>query len=475
MVTQAPKRTAVLAALAFTLSCIGLIVFVWTQFGGTIPFAPKGYEISAQFREAGQLVPGADVRVSGVTVGKVESVANRGVNSLVTMEIQSQYAPLPIDTRAILRVKTLLGEGYVELSAGNRAGRSFPDGARIPTGHVAATQSLDQVLGAFNKPTQRNFEALLTGTSSALSGQGQDLNNALGNLDPTVTELTAMVGVLNQQQTSVRQVISGGATVLGTLGRRGAELQTLIRAGNEVLSSTAGRNRGLSATVDALPPFLSRLRATLHTLNGTLGLAKPSLDALAPVAPLLTPALRGLIDLSGPAVKLLHEAPSLIDAADQALPAITRFMRAFKPAIDNILPAARELTPVISFVAQYRNELVTAMADLAASLEATAPAHTPSGSASYIRAISMISNESFYGQSVREPTNRNNTYFSPSELTNVGRGGLLSATCANTGNKAQVPILGQNVPCRVQPGFNWGSGVASGYFPRLTRAPLPSK
>jgi hypothetical protein len=30
MVTQAPKRSAVIAALAFTLSCIGLMVFVWT-------------------------------------------------------------------------------------------------------------------------------------------------------------------------------------------------------------------------------------------------------------------------------------------------------------------------------------------------------------------------------------------------------------------------------------------------------------
>lgn len=475
MVTQAPKRSAVLAALAFTLSCIGLIVFVWTQFGGTIPFAAKGYEISAQFREAGQLVPGADVRISGVTVGKVESVSNRGVNSVVTMEIQPQYAPLPVNTRAILRVKTLLGEGYVELSAGNRGGPSFRDGARIPTGQVQPTQSLDQVLGSFDKTTQHNFEALLTGTSSALSGQGQNLNNALGNLDPTVTELTAMVGVLNQQQANVRQVISGGATVLGTLGRRGAELQTLIRAGNQVLSSTAARNHALSATVDALPPFLGRLRATLHTLNGTLTLAKPSFDALAPVAPLLTPALRGLIDLSAPAVKLLHEAPSLIDAADRALPAITQFSQAFKPAIDALLPAARELTPVISFVSLYRQELVTAMADLAATLEASSTAHTASGRASYIRAISMISNESFYGQSVRAPSNRNNTYFSPGELSNLGRGGLLSASCSNTGNAAQVPIFGHNVPCRIQPGFDWGNGIASGYFPRLTRAPLPSK
>lgn len=138
-----------------------------------------------------------------------------------------------------------------------------------------------------------------------------------------------------------------------------------------------------------------------------------------------------------------------------------------------MLPAVRELAPTVTFVAAYRQELVTAMADLAATLEASAPANTPSGSASYIRAISMIGNESFYGQSVREPSNRNNAYFSPGELAKVGSGGLQSASCANTGNSAQVALGGGNVPCRVQPGFNWGHGILPGYFPRLTRAPLP--
>jgi phospholipid/cholesterol/gamma-HCH transport system substrate-binding protein len=473
MVTQAPRRSALVAALAFALSCIGLVVFVWTQFGGTIPFSPEGYRVSAAFREAGQLVPGADVRISGVNVGRVAEISSRGVDSIVTVEVYPQYAPLPASTRAILRQKTLLGEGYVQLSAGPRTGRMLRDGATIPVAQVQATQSLDQVLGAFDKPTQRNFEALLNGTAAALAGRGQDLNNALGNLNPATTELTAVVGVLNEQQGNVRRLISTGATVLGTLGSRSAQLRTLITAGDQVLASTAARNAALSATVDALPPFLGRLRSTLRVLDGTLGLAKPSLDALQPVAPLLTPALHSLIRLSGPAVTLLHEAPSLVAAADRALPAIERFSRAFKPAIDALLPATRELTPMISFIALYRAELTTAMADLAASLEATSSANTPSGRASYLRAISMISNESPYGQTVREPTNRNNAYFAPGELVNAGRGGLQSAGCAHAANPAQVPVSGRNVACRRQPGVDWGSIAASGYFPRLTRAPLP--
>jgi phospholipid/cholesterol/gamma-HCH transport system substrate-binding protein len=475
MVTQAPKRSAVAAALTFTLSCIGLIIFVWTQFGGTIPFGAQGYRVNALFKETGLLVPNADVRISGVNVGKVATISNRGVYSFVTMDIKPQFAPIPVDTRTILRQKTLLGEAYVQLSAGTGSGPKFSDGASIPGAQIESAQQLDTVLGSFDKPTQQNLQALLNGTYTALAGRGQALNDAIGNLDPTFTELAAVVGAFKQQQTSVQQLISSGATVLGTLGSRSADLQSLIGAGDQVLSATAARDSQLTATVNALPPFLAELRTTLGTLSTTLGVAKPSLDALRPVAPLLTPALSELISLSGPAVKLLREAPSLLDAATAALPSITRFSAAFKPAIDVLLPAAQQLAPMISLIGLYSKELTAAMANLAADLEATSPAANATGSASYLRAVAGLNDQSIFGQSIREPDNRHNPYFSPGELANLGSGGLLSSDCNNTANASQVPVLGGNVKCRVQPPFNWGSGIAPGYYPRVTQAPLPKK
>jgi phospholipid/cholesterol/gamma-HCH transport system substrate-binding protein len=472
MVTQAPKKTAVLGALAFALSCIGLMIFVWTQFGGTVPFAPQGYRINALFKETGLLVPGADVRIAGVNVGKVASVQARGVDSYVTLDIDHPYVPIPQDTRAILRQKTLLGEAFVALSTGNGTGPKFADGGTIPSDQIAQTQPLDQVLGSFDKPTQENLQALLRGTYTAISVRGQTINDAIGNLDPTLEELAAVVGALNEQQGNLRSVISNSSTVLTTVGDRSSALQTLVNAGNEVLSATAQRNTQLTATVNSLPPFLTELRTTLGTLNTTLGIAKPSLEALKPVAPLLTPALRELIALSGPAVKLLHQAPGLLNAAEAALPAITRFSRAFKPAVDVLLPATRELAPIISFVGLYNKELVAAMGNLAATLEATAPADTTSGSANYLRAISMVTNESVYGQTVEDPANRNNTYYAPGELANIEKGGLQAATCANTSNTAQVPG-GTNIPCKVQPPYDWGHGILSAYFPHVTRSALP--
>jgi phospholipid/cholesterol/gamma-HCH transport system substrate-binding protein len=467
VVTQAPKRSAVFAAIAFALSCIGLMIFVWTQFGGTIPLGPQGYRLKALFRETGLLVPGADVRISGVSVGRVADVQARGVNSLVTMDVRPLYAPIPKDTSAILRQKTLLGEAYVQLSTGTGSGPKFADGGTIPVTQVQNTQQLDQVLGSFDTRTQHNLQALLTGTGAALAGRGQDLNDAIGNLDPAVTELSAVIGVLNQQQGNLRQLINGGATVLTTLGDRSADLQSLITAGDSVLSATAERNAQLTATVNALPPFLAQLRTTLTTLGTTLDIAGPSLRALRPVAPLLTPALRELTDLTGPALRLLRTAPGVLREAESGLPAIERFSDAFRPGTVQLLSAAEQIVPVIDLLAQYRSDLVAAMSNLASDLQASTSANNLTNSASYLRAVITLGRSSIFGASVRDPTTRTNVDYAPGELSNISSGGLLAQSCANATNVSQVPLPFGNVPCRLQPAFPWGHGVATSYFPRV--------
>ena len=471
MITRAPHRKAVLGAVAFTLSCVMLAVFVWTQFGGTVPFAPQGYRIGARFTEVGLLEPGADVRISGVNVGRVAGVANRGADALVTMDISQRFAPVPTDTRAILRQKTLLGEAYVELSPGSRAAGELPDGGTLPRSQVAPAQQLDQVLGAFGRPTQHDLAAFLSGSAAAAAGREPALNAAIGNLDPATSNLQDIVATLGHQQGDVQRLIEGSAVVLTTLGQRSAALQTLIGAGDQVLSATAARNIALTATVNALPPFLAELRVALRSLGASLALAKPSLDALGPAAPLLDPTLRNVIALSAPAVGLLHQAPALLHDAVVALPSITSLDRVLRPAFHALLPAVLQLAPVISFIDTYHRELVMSMANLAASMEATAPASTPGGSAGYLRSMSVVGNETPFGESVREPSNRDNTYFAPGGLANIGHGGLLAASCANTADASQSQLPFGNVPCRVQPGFAW-SGLTR-YFPHVTAAAAP--
>ena len=134
---QAPSRARILTMVAFAASCVGLLIFLWISFGGSVPFAPQGYRFNVEFNEAVQLADQSDVRISGVSVGKVVSVAldhHTGLTRAV-IEIDRQFAPRPADTRAILRAKIAARRDLRRAHARDRRTvPSCPTGGRCPHG-----------------------------------------------------------------------------------------------------------------------------------------------------------------------------------------------------------------------------------------------------------------------------------------------------------------------------------------------------
>src|SRR5919199_4249598 len=132
MQKRAPSIPQIAIMVVFALSCFLVLTFIWKSFGGPSPLAANGYRFEANFNEATQLADTADVRISGVTVGRVVKTVETAGRTHVTMQMEPRYAPIARDTRAILRQKTLLGETYVELTPGDRSRGVLRDGATLP-------------------------------------------------------------------------------------------------------------------------------------------------------------------------------------------------------------------------------------------------------------------------------------------------------------------------------------------------------
>src|SRR5579884_3510331 len=134
MQTGSPRISRIVTMVLFALSCVGLLLFLWLSFGGTIPFKAQGYRFEVGFNNAFDLATYADVRVAGVNVGKVVSKTRSpyGNRTIVTVQMDNQFAPIRRDATAILRTKTLLGETYIELTPGSRRAPPLPDGAMLP-------------------------------------------------------------------------------------------------------------------------------------------------------------------------------------------------------------------------------------------------------------------------------------------------------------------------------------------------------
>ena len=140
MQKAAPSLPRVLTMVVFALSCFGLLLFLWLSFGGPIPLKPEGYRVKVAFPEATQLGLEADVRVAGVSVGKVvkKDVDPAHPNRTVaTLQLENKFSPLSQDARAILRQKTLLGETYVELSPGHPSSGYLPENGTLPASQVS--------------------------------------------------------------------------------------------------------------------------------------------------------------------------------------------------------------------------------------------------------------------------------------------------------------------------------------------------
>ena len=457
-------------AIGFALSCFVLTLMVWRSFGGGVPFEAQGYRFHVLFGpEAAQVTRGSDVRISGVPVGRVAGTETGESNIDVEIEVEDRFAPIRADTRAIVRYKTLLGESFVALTAGDPKSPPLPDGGTLERSQAEPTVQIDELLGVFDRHTRADFKRFLVDLSAALEGRGETFSNALGNAGPTLDDLATLVGVLDRQRTSVRRIVRDGGLALTAIGSREGDLQDLVTAGNAVFSETAARNRELTAAVRAFPPFLGELRATLPQVEQVAEDAAPILNRLRPVAHLLRPALEGVDRLSPELEGLLREVDPLIPLANRGLPAANRMIRATRPLVRVLYPAGRELAPVLDYINLYKGEILGGIAGAASATQGSF--RLADGSRQrYVRVVPPITSEQFFGYTRRLRGNRYNPYFAPGGLLNLAGDGLLAFDCRQTGDLQQAepgdrPTSGP--PCLTQPPWTYRDATRS--FPHVER------
>ncbi|HWH44717.1 MAG TPA: MlaD family protein [Thermoleophilaceae bacterium] len=464
MQKQAPSVGALLTMGAFALSCFGLLLFLWTSFGGVVPLAPEGYRVSARFDEATQLADNADVRISGVTVGRVARSELDGDRTRVEIEIEERYAPIPRDTRAILRQKTLLGETYVEIAPGRPEAGMVPDGGLLPDAQIRETVELDEILRSFDPETRAALKGFLGGVALAAEGRGRDLNDSVGNLPAFAEDTSDLLAILDSQERALRRLVRDTGVVTGALGRRQGELAGLVAALDTVLRATARRNADLAETVRILPTTLRELRPALAEVEAISREAAPLVRDLRPAGRALEPALRDATALAPDLQGLFGDVRRVISVARTALPATTRTVTSAHALFRALDPVLAEALPVVEYLGLYRRELTAGFAGIAASTQASERTTPDSEPIHYLRALVPFTQEGNVSADRRLGSNRHNPYFAPRALDKLAEG-LESFSCDNAANPGGQPAP----PCREQRPIEFdGRRLA---FPHVTRRP----
>lgn len=370
MQKEVPSFARLAAMVLFSLSCFGLLTFLWVSFGGSVPLRASKYLLKANFPSATTLAQQADVRISGVNVGKVKNMQlDKGAaRETVILSIDPRFAPLPADTRAILRQKTLLGETYVELTPGSRGAGKLRDGATVPNAQVEPTVSLDEILRVFDPRTKQAFRDWVAESAGAVRGSVPvDLNDALGNLAGFAQGGAGVLSVLDAQRVALRQVVHNTGVVFGALNERQGQLRDLVVNTNELFGATAREQAALAETFRVFPTFLDESRVTLARLEGFARNTRPLVDELKPVAANLTPTLRDLSGLAPNLVDLFRRLPRVIRASPRDLPQGARFLRGAVPLFAGLNVFLPELNPVLSYVNFDQNQLAAFLTNGGAS------------------------------------------------------------------------------------------------------------
>jgi phospholipid/cholesterol/gamma-HCH transport system substrate-binding protein len=424
MNTMAPPLHRILTMVVFALSCIGLLLFLWLSFGGTLPFEPQGYRFTVEFNQAVQLGTEADVRIAGVDIGKVVSVGldrHTGLTKAV-IQIDSRFAPRPANTRAILRQKSLLGETYVELTPGNPSGRMLPDGGRLPQAQVAPTVQLDQILSTFDPTTRRAFDTWMQQDGIAFTNRGESFNDALAELYPFAANVQGVLAVLNRDSGATSTLLHDGGQVFAALGASPSELQGLIRHSDAVFSATAARNTALANAIRAFPAFLVATRQTIDRVDTFAVTAKPLIDELRPAAVQLSPALEATARVAPELDSVLTNLAPLTRASRAGVPAFVGFLHDTVPLLQRLTPYLGNLVPVIDYINVYRREVAAFFANSASTTQGTSLNILQTRELHYLRLSNPVNPEVLTAYSHRLDSNRANPYLAPGGYDELAKG-----------------------------------------------------
>ena len=483
METQAPSKLRVAIMGLFALSCVGLLIFLWLSFGGALPFSAQGYLVRVSFPYADQLGTQADVRIAGVSVGKVigKSLDPDGNRTIATLEIDNKYAPIRSDATAILRTKTILGETYVDISPGSRSAPPIPDDGLLSRGQVVSAVQLDQIYNEFDPATRQAFRQWQQETAQALGGNGQNLNAVLGNLPPFAENASAILQVLDAEHNAVVNLFRNGTTVFAALNRDPAALQNLITSGETTFHTTALQQAALAQAFHNFPEFLNQTKSTMTQLQSFAQNTDPVVRQLVPVADRLGPTLQSLQTLSPDLRSLFTNLGPLIDVSRTGLPGLSSVLGGAKPLLAGLGPFLEQLNPIVTWLSLHQQLLSDFISNGAAGLAAKTTAFGGGSVGHYLRQFSPIGADTLSIWSNRDPANRGDTYPNPLWLAdpqNLKLGDFGAWDCTNTGAPGSGATTANTTPelghpsCWVQPPL---PGAQSGQIPHIVPAHYSSK
>jgi phospholipid/cholesterol/gamma-HCH transport system substrate-binding protein len=293
------------AAIGAAIAAIVLVALVLFTGGG-------GYQVRAQFENAGQLVKGNLVQVGGAKAGTVEDFTILP-NGLIeaTLAIDDRFAPLEEGTRAVIRQgsQSSVASKYVDLHMPPEDGSDaeLEEGGVIGVDNTMTSVEFDQFLSIFDDRTRRSLRGFFKGQNRQYYARGDEGNAGLRYLNSSLSATSRLFRELSYDPPVLERFLVDTSRFVTALSDRRDDLSALVSNLNRTTGALAAEKDALAEVVSRFPGFMRSANTTFVNLRSTLDDVEPFVEASKPVAKRLRPYLGQLRPFARDAVPTVRD------------------------------------------------------------------------------------------------------------------------------------------------------------------------
>ena len=310
------ERGSSLARILATAALIAAVVLVaLAMFGGG-----GSYEVKAVFDNAGQLVPGNQVRIGGEAVGKISDIElDDRANAVVTLQVDDTVAPLHDGTTATIRATSLSGiaNRYVSVKPGPNSNRKIADGGHIGSDETSAPVDLDALFNSLDAKTREGLKNFIRGTGDQYDTRGVEAGESIKYFAPFLGSTSRLTKEVALDQAVLTRFLKDGANTVSAIAERRDDLANLVGNTNATMRAIGDESASLQRALELLPDTLRKANTTFVNLRTTLDDLDQLTDVSKPNTKRLAPFLRALRPLVHDARPTVADLAQLIRAPGQ--------------------------------------------------------------------------------------------------------------------------------------------------------------
>jgi phospholipid/cholesterol/gamma-HCH transport system substrate-binding protein len=231
----------------------------------------------AQFKDAGGIHPGDKVRIAGVDIGEVRSLAIEGDHIVVGFSLGGKQ--IGKDSRASIRTDTILGRKNVELEP--RGSQVLKANGILPLGQTTTPY---QIYDAF-------FDVTKAASNWDIDTVKRSLNVLTETIDQTYPHLSdALKGVekfsdtIGKRDQQVDELLANANKIAGVLGNRSGQINSLLVNAQTLLAAINERGQAISYLLERVSAFSQQVKGFIDdnpNLNHVLEQLRTISDTLA--------------------------------------------------------------------------------------------------------------------------------------------------------------------------------------------------